>query len=1080
MYFSVRPKAKDVVKKVVNDIEDQHRCCIDLMKSGTAKITIHGLTQEDRDKTRAAIQDYIDENYIITNTLPSTPITGLQMKYILIKHEEELKELGRPLRSFNYPFQLSKIPAFDIRENQEASFKVVGISKTIRYLEDAIDIFIDGFTVERFAISLPNFRRYPWRKRWEAIKQEARDSQSSIIEYKLPSYEETNSPVQFTIYGNQAENVARLKERIESEAMAGGADGKLKLSSEQVKQLLIAIKNKQINFDDYMVEVRCVEKDEIVFINSLAVTADTVEVVKMEIKGFIECTSDTTEEIQFSDIPVFMVFISKKLSYYRESNSIAQKLNVSLRTFRRGTNAGVCLKGSKVSVDTVRERITELIKRVKETMGSLEMTLDPLLESALTPTFISRLEEKLLNDYYVDFRYLPAAPSEKENEELKTVNIQLFSGTSKVKLSIYSGSITKQTTDVIVNSASEDLQHDKSLAKLILIKGGPIIQKECNEYIQKHGKVKHGDVMFTSAGNLSCKRVVHAVPPEWQGGHSNEKEIIYTAIFNSLSVSEGFSSISIPALGCGVFNVPTDVCAEMSLKAVRDFFCCHTESSLAEIVFIMFSKGTQESFTKCLSDVFPDDSFLSKDDINPLASTHAVWFWKNDNGDFEPYDSKTSQRISYEFQQNPRSIFYLFINELQYTINLRNMTQMNLITNFQREIKMDTASNTDVVASWYWIDDYKKLTPYTSEDSAKIEAMNGSKSISMLTINNQLYIFDYRRMVQINHLTGHKRDIKRKLGYRLQVEKSVYPHKISKSKPPLIVRLFGLKINLQVANTFIKDLLQQMLKEDEIDLPSIFGKNFMNKLKQIGIKYKVSCEVQDRPRNAKVLLIKGVKTDLAVRDVQHYIIEQQNQSDDVTNRPPEWCLQTNTTELFPIRRGTLEWMTVEGKFNVTMSKYPLRAIVRIQNIYLWERWIEEKYRIGKFKGCINDKALFHGSGKTDPKQIYDSEIGFDMRFCTSGMWGQANYFAVNASYSHNYCHTNSDGEREMFLVNVITGDTYNCKSDRTLRMPPLKDNVGRLGLSQVRYDTVTGTTAGSQVYMSYDNQKAYPAYLIRY
>ena len=30
-------------------------------------------------------------------------------------------------------------------------------------------------------------------------------------------------------------------------------------------------------------------------------------------------------------------------------------------------------------------------------------------------------------------------------------------------------------------------------------------------------------------------------------------------------------------------------------------------------------------------------------------------------------------------------------------------------------------------------------------------------------------------------------------------------------------------------------------------------------------------------------------------------------------------------------------------------------------------------------------------------------------------------------------------------------------------------------LGQARYDTVTGTTKGSRVYMTYDNQKAYPA-----
>ena len=163
-----------------------------------------------------------------------------------------------------------------------------------------------------------------------------------------------------------------------------------------------------------------------------------------------------------------------------------------------------------------------------------------------------------------------------------------------------------------------------------------------------------------------------------------------------------------------------------------------------------------------------------------------------------------------------------------------------------------------------------------------------------------------------------------------------------------------------------------------------------------------------------------------------------------------------------------------------MKEWHIKEILRIQNTYLWEKWIEERNRIEKFKGQSNVMELFHGTQKNHPKLIYDSEIGFDMRFCSEGMWGQANYFAVNASYSHDYSHINASGQREMFLVRVITGDCYHSQPDGSLRMPPPLKGSSKLGLAQVRYDSVSGTTGGSQVYMSYDNQKAYPAYLIKY
>ena len=31
--------------------------------------------------------------------------------------------------------------------------------------------------------------------------------------------------------------------------------------------------------------------------------------------------------------------------------------------------------------------------------------------------------------------------------------------------------------------------------------------------------------------------------------------------------------------------------------------------------------------------------------------------------------------------------------------------------------------------------------------------------------------------------------------------------------------------------------------------------------------------------------------------------------------------------------------------------------------------------------------LYHGTSKTDPQSIYDSEEGFDIRFSNVGMWG---------------------------------------------------------------------------------------------
>ena len=68
------------------------------------------------------------------------------------------------------------------------------------------------------------------------------------------------------------------------------------------------------------------------------------------------------------------------------------------------------------------------------------------------------------------------------------------------------------------------------------------------------------------------------------------------------------------------------------------------------------------------------------------------------------------------------------------------------------------------------------------------------------------------------------------------------------------------------------------------------------------------------------------------------------------------------------------------------------------------------------------------------------------------------------------------------MAKVLTGCSCECQPDPSLQMPPLKksDASSQRQLVKARYDSVNGVTHGCRVYMTYDNEKAYPAYLIKY
>ncbi len=103
-----------------------------------------------------------------------------------------------------------------------------------------------------------------------------------------------------------------------------------------------------------------------------------------------------------------------------------------------------------------------------------------------------------------------------------------------------------------------------------------------------------------------------------------------------------------------------------------------------------------------------------------------------------------------------------------------------------------------------------------------------------------------------------------------------------------------------------------------------------------------------------------------------------------------------------------------------------------------------------------------------------SEEGFNLNYSNEGMWGKANYFAFNSSYSNDYSSALPTGQRQMFMANVIVGKTIVMQSNNKLREPPIIDG------KKIPYDSVKGNTGGSDVIMVYSNKKAYPEYLITY
>ena len=192
--------------------------------------------------------------------------------------------------------------------------------------------------------------------------------------------------------------------------------------------------------------------------------------------------------------------------------------------------------------------------------------------------------------------------------------------------------------------------------------------------------------------------------------------------------------------------------------------------------------------------------------------------------------------------------------------------------------------------------------------------------------------------------------------------------------------------------------------------------------------------------------------------------------------------QNTKPTLVPVERHSSKWRHVSKKIKATLPNATIVSIDQVQNQLQWDRYGDCMKRLWKHHGEINEKELFHGTRKTDPKEIYFRDQGFSTQFSEERFWGLANYFAVDACYSHGFAfQVKNTKYKKFFLVKVLTGYSCEMKQDSSLKQPPnLPPHLLRHSNGQSQYDTVTGITGGSRVYMTYDNYHAYPAYLIKY
>jgi O-acetyl-ADP-ribose deacetylase len=158
------------------------------------------------------------------------------------------------------------------------------------------------------------------------------------------------------------------------------------------------------------------------------------------------------------------------------------------------------------------------------------------------------------------------------------------------RIEIRQGDLTEMDTDAIVNAANNDLQLGGGVAGAIRRKGGPQIQKECDQI----GPVPVGGAAITTGGNLKARHVIHAASMQLGGRTTAHALRSSTAHSLRIAAQQNLKTIAFPAVGTGIAGFPMRDCADIMLREVAKHF--EGPTSLDKVYFVLFDKDALAAF----------------------------------------------------------------------------------------------------------------------------------------------------------------------------------------------------------------------------------------------------------------------------------------------------------------------------------------------------------------------------------------------------------------------------------------------------------------------------------------------------
>ncbi|WAR05301.1 PAR14-like protein [Mya arenaria] len=242
-----------------------------------------------------------------------------------------------------------------------------------------------------------------------------------------------------------------------------------------------------------------------------------------------------------------------------------------------GMKNGFSIKGEKQYCREIGQRLHLMVDIIFERSHELKWDgFHECLKGNKGPGVQSKISMIGLENKCV-VKILPNKRDNPTNTSASLIDTKFFTTIGNLNKSLYlvAGDITDLEADIAVVPSNSSLELSGGVGRVVGAKGGFEIQKECCDKVKvKNGRVSPGDVFVTTSGNLTVKRLLHAVIPYNDDLEQDADGILASLVDQCISKASvlGWKSIVFPLIGTGQFHFSLDTVAKILLTNIMTFF----------------------------------------------------------------------------------------------------------------------------------------------------------------------------------------------------------------------------------------------------------------------------------------------------------------------------------------------------------------------------------------------------------------------------------------------------------------------------------------------------------------------------